>query len=600
MNKIYSIMAGAAVALGMVGCTDWDDHYSAEGGNTGDGSSLWETINSRPELSDFASLLKKSGYDELLASDQTFTVWAPVNSVLDAKMDSLNAVADSSLVDEFIKNHVSRTNYVASGAIDETVHLMNGKIKSFSGSGAYTMDGISVSVANIPVGNGSLHSISGNIPFEPNLYEYLFRSSQTSDIASYFNKYFTREIDTENSVQGPMLNGEITYLDTVYIESNELFERDMLNAMMDVEDSSYTMIVPTNNAWQKAIKREAAYFKYPSSVEIMNLANVDEFTNDTSIVKVGTTQPLDADSLQSYYSQLFVTRDLMFSHNIADNKRLLQTVNGLDSVVSTTEGVYKGENATDLFVGAVKSDMSNGSVYLTDTLRHKPWLGMCPIIRLRANNGNYQQGVYMATASNVHVVSSNQNPNVSGSLRSGYYYEVAASAERSQPRVYFTVPHLLSTKYAVYMTLAPANITDTTVTPSKVTVRAYAAIHDANGKITRNGKVSSSTFSSIGSNTTYDFGTRESAKILTKYVGTLDSKICYEGLDDYDCYPALSIRVTSRGNQAGMENNLRIEGLLFIPQEAIDYYGVDTSDELPESFWEMVSDRSEGITYSFR
>ena len=54
----------AAVALGLQGCSDWDDHYDANGNNIlGSDATLWEQINSRQELSNFATLLKKVGYD---------------------------------------------------------------------------------------------------------------------------------------------------------------------------------------------------------------------------------------------------------------------------------------------------------------------------------------------------------------------------------------------------------------------------------------------------------------------------------------------------------------------------------------------------------
>ena len=50
----------AAVALGLQGCSDWDDRYDANGNNIlGSDATLWEQINSRQELSNFATLLKK-------------------------------------------------------------------------------------------------------------------------------------------------------------------------------------------------------------------------------------------------------------------------------------------------------------------------------------------------------------------------------------------------------------------------------------------------------------------------------------------------------------------------------------------------------------
>ena len=53
----------AAVALGLQGCSDWDDHYDANGNNLpGADATLWEQIDSRQELRNFATLLKKVCY----------------------------------------------------------------------------------------------------------------------------------------------------------------------------------------------------------------------------------------------------------------------------------------------------------------------------------------------------------------------------------------------------------------------------------------------------------------------------------------------------------------------------------------------------------
>ena len=61
----------AAVALGLQGCSDWDDHYDANGNNIlGSDATLWEQINSRQELSNFATLLKKVGYDQALNTNR--------------------------------------------------------------------------------------------------------------------------------------------------------------------------------------------------------------------------------------------------------------------------------------------------------------------------------------------------------------------------------------------------------------------------------------------------------------------------------------------------------------------------------------------------
>lgn len=83
-----SVLASSAL-LAFVACSD--DHFDIKN-NFGSDKTLWENIESDAQLSDFATLLKrtkviKADNDhkatltaaELLNQPQTFTIWAPVN-----------------------------------------------------------------------------------------------------------------------------------------------------------------------------------------------------------------------------------------------------------------------------------------------------------------------------------------------------------------------------------------------------------------------------------------------------------------------------------------------------------------------------------------
>ena len=76
------LVAMAAVVAGTLttACSDWDDHYEAESAVTGSATStIWQNIAENNNLSQFAALLKKTGYDQVLNASQTSTVWAPLN-----------------------------------------------------------------------------------------------------------------------------------------------------------------------------------------------------------------------------------------------------------------------------------------------------------------------------------------------------------------------------------------------------------------------------------------------------------------------------------------------------------------------------------------
>ena len=94
----------------LTACSDWDDHYDANTAITGSQqASLWQNIKNNGELSQFAELLKKAGYDQRLDASQTYTVWAPLNNTFG--YDQLNTASNDRLVKQFLQNHIARNNY---------------------------------------------------------------------------------------------------------------------------------------------------------------------------------------------------------------------------------------------------------------------------------------------------------------------------------------------------------------------------------------------------------------------------------------------------------------------------------------------------------
>ena len=79
INKgIICLLSGAAL---FVSCNDeWDAHYDLNGSVPQ--VSLMALLRNDASLSTFAQIVEKTGADSLLASNQTYTVWAPVNEAL--------------------------------------------------------------------------------------------------------------------------------------------------------------------------------------------------------------------------------------------------------------------------------------------------------------------------------------------------------------------------------------------------------------------------------------------------------------------------------------------------------------------------------------
>ena len=167
-----SLLLGVGAGLLLTACADWNDHFDADTAilNTQQ-STLWENINTNGQLKQFASLLKKVGYDEVLNTSQTYTVWAPADGSYN--YDALNALSKERLLKEFVQNHIARNSYVASGATNQRVYVLNEKLMLFSGTGSYAMQGVGISQPNTACRNGIIHTLSSNIPFMANIYESL-------------------------------------------------------------------------------------------------------------------------------------------------------------------------------------------------------------------------------------------------------------------------------------------------------------------------------------------------------------------------------------------------------------------------------------------
>lgn len=601
----------ATVALGFQSCSDWDDHYGIETSPESTAEkTLWEKISNDNTLSNFATLLQKVNYDQVLNGNQTYTVWAPKNGTYD--FDTYNAMSDSLLKAEFLNNHIARGYHRATGSVEERVHLLNKKVMDFKGNGDYTFGNIPMDSLNILGKNGMIHYLDSYMDFRPNFYELLLRNPNTTSLAQIFKENMKKELDKENSIEGPMKDGDITYLDSVMIESNKLF--DALNADLTTEDSTYTMIVPTDKAWTAAYNKVSSYYKYPKTIQSFTIENNEkgELEYNKSGIKT-----INADSLKEYYATHAILEPLTYSHTV--NKvfqRGDKPAEALDSIRSTSGNVicntlnYQGtrrlvNDATDLFVGAQKQVVSNGNAWITDTIRLKPWDSWCPIIHLRAQNGTYQAGVEkVSLAQNVTVSDDKRNPNVKGSMHSTAYYQIVSNAG-SIPEVYFYIPEMWSTSYAVYLTMVPANITDeeAEVEPQILQIRQFQNT-TTGGTLAKFTPVAlKKDFGSITNytNVTFNYGTNEDSKIVSKFMGVFTPNFCYRHLDqetDPVAYPVFNVRSGDRAT-GGKSLQLRIAGITLVPMDAVKYYqeqkalngesGEEYQDDMPEIFWDLTS-----------
>lgn len=552
------------LGVALVSCSDWDEHYDA---NTSvmasQQSTLWENIKNNGRLSQFADLLTKAGYDSVLSASQTYTVWAPVDDSFDYA--NLATYSKARLQKEFVQNHIARNNYPISGLVDQRVYMLNEKLKFFSGSQSYTIGGIAVDSANLASSNGIVHTLRGQIPFVHNIYEALDTNSTYAidSISRFYHSYDVKKLNESKSVQGPTLNGEITYLDSVFDEHNDLYSR--YYAYINCEDSNYSMIVPTNDAWIKAKATVSKFYNYLPSFEFM------ENTSTGSDKKKTTVKIADVEYLKDSIVNLMLTGYLYYNNNLYDNKKLSALKTGetlqCDSLYGTTLSKIYSEDAARLFENARRVDMSNGSIWLTDSLRMRSWTAWNPEIILEA-----EMSTYIASTVNmkgdsperISVTSGTQNAKVPGRLSRNAYIEVPPVSSSTNPGVVFYLPSVRSTTYSLYVVVVPANIVSDNyeVKPSRFTATiGYVNEKGINDEIKMANPLSEE------SNAPF---INDSSRIDTVYLGDVTFPMAYAGTGNYYPYLRLSSNVTSR-IRAQYDRTLRFDCIILRPKELVDY-----------------------------
>ena len=168
--KRYSgILTLAAITL-FSSCSEWDDHFETDNNVSHATSNLYEALCQNSETSRFAELAASVGYDKVLSSSQTYTVFAPSNEAL-ANLETSNEKE----IKKIVTNHIARYTNPTSTSTEEGVRMLNGKIYQFDNNTSF--EGCHIDLANLRSTNGLLHQIDKQIPYANNIYEHIMMTS---------------------------------------------------------------------------------------------------------------------------------------------------------------------------------------------------------------------------------------------------------------------------------------------------------------------------------------------------------------------------------------------------------------------------------------
>ena len=350
-NIKHFLVAGlvcCGMATALTACSDWDDHYSGAGAAGGSNLTLWEQLKANNQVSDFCEVLEQTkvfrmhkktsvSYADLLNGGQSFTVVAPVNGTFnkDSLLQLVQTNQGDSVVEKFfVLNHLSRTlNSLTSEK--KSMMLLNAKYVEMDGS---TIEGVSVSQANCHAKNGVLHVVNNPLPYQYSIYEALCDMPELSTVGQALRLYDEDYFDADASVSSGIVDGVPVYIDSVTIERNRFLQRIGLIA---AEDSTYWVVAPKVEGWQKAWEEALQYFQYDEKVQ-------------------------KRDSIQHYWTTHALMSDAVY--NMTDQK----SVN--DSLISVPYNrlepeyhvFYKPFQSGGILSQATPIECSNGILYKTD------------------------------------------------------------------------------------------------------------------------------------------------------------------------------------------------------------------------------------------
>lgn len=232
MNKLQIQKIGLGIvmlALVLTSCQDssWEKHV----GQAGD-ENLMELIDARPELSVFARMIRKTGYDQVVSSAGSYTVFAPGNTAWTG-IDT----TDITLLTQKIGTLIVHNSYFTDNSqLYVSVASVNGK-NIFYDATTKTFNGATIVVADIAARNGVLQLTDKLVERKENIWDYM-ASVPVSSQYQYVNGLNRRVMDMEKSVAvGVYPNGTTRY-DTAWKNINNF----LLKYPLDNEDSVFTYV----------------------------------------------------------------------------------------------------------------------------------------------------------------------------------------------------------------------------------------------------------------------------------------------------------------------------------------------------------------------
>jgi hypothetical protein len=217
--------------------------------------------------------------------------------------------------------------------------------------------------------------------------------------------------------------------DSVIIFSNPILDKI---GQLQIEDSTFAAILPTNTAWTKVYNKIKSNYK--------------------TLAKDGGA------AQQRLNTQWAIVRNMVFRFKDTSVEPTM-----FDSLFSTTGSLFRP--SAYLFDGTTKHNLSNGFAYVTDSLRFKAEDSWQQPIKIEAENSSYGRSYLYSTL----YVRSGLGTGFGVSQNKYLVCEPTTVSKSTPNSVTFPIPNTLSGKYKIYCVFAPSSIVAATdIRPYKV------------------------------------------------------------------------------------------------------------------------------------
>ena len=579
---IKSLLTGCLTvfAVGMqVSCSDdWNEHFDSKiEGDYFDGS-LMKRIESIPELSDFAEVLRATGYDKQLEKNQVLTILAPKNNTFDKEklLDMVKNGQKQKVITEFLENHISRYNQ----SMDNEKHsimMLNDKFMDMQTREVATIEDINVSQMNMACKNGVIHVLESAIPYAYNIYELLAEDYEAQKTPTFddewesFYKYVykmqTKTLDEAHSIAYGISQetGENIWVDSVVIENNKVLQP--LDAYIYREDSTYLTIFPSLEAYKNRVEGIKSLFNYSVTF------NPEQEYRD---------------SLQRFWANYYAMCDLTYNlhmNNMTDpESHIYDNGQPVDTLFSTAYSrgdwpyhVYRAPFGRSGILSYYKEIVkcSNGYVY---KMEYYPFTVFDNVFKKITLQGENFGAVYMGkdntkpnpvpytnTSTTVITPVYVQADTISGT---GYMHVVPSSTSRNTEIAYL-IPNTLSGSYDIYVKFLPLNVYNESATKLPLQFRASIYERQANGDFPNEAKPQVQFLNpadgKVNFQTNPDY-------VDSLYIGTYKFDYCYQGTQQGAMLKLESYVLTSQAKRFTKE--MLIDKIILIPnQREHDYDG---------------------------